>query len=149
MGKDAKHLEQRLGEPKGGVHAQPEGRSKRRGFFNAVANRLAAARLGDLLVESGLISKNDLTSALDLQRGSKRQLGEVLIEIGAISPVQLYRKLAEQWVIKASAAGFTFFLSTGSLTPRAGMADTGVSLNQGSITLASAAALPPPIEMAM
>lgn len=111
------------------------GKPKRRGFFNAVANRLAAARLGDLMVESGLISKDQLNHALDAQRTSKKQLGAVLIDLGFVSPINLYKKLAEQWVIKASAAGLTMLISTGSVSPRNAMADGYENMN---ITFASA-----------
>lgn len=101
----------------------------KRGFFNAVANRLASARLGDLLVDSGLISKEQLEQALCLQKQDQKKLGQVLVEIGAISTVALYRKLAEQWTIKATAAGLTMLVSMGSMAPRSASAQGFESAN--------------------
>lgn len=103
---------------------KPQAIRAKGGFFNAVANRLAAARLGDLLVDSGLISQEQLAEALCLQKTDRRKLGQALIDIGAISPVTLYRKLAEQWTIKATAAGLTMMISAGSLAPRSAAAET-------------------------
>lgn len=101
----------------------------KRGFFNAVANRLASARLGDLLVDSGLISQDQLCEALQLQKQGEKKLGQVLVEIGAISTVALYRKLAEQWTIKATAAGLTMLVSMGSMAPRSASAQGFESAN--------------------
>ncbi|MGM0422894.1 MAG: transglutaminase-like cysteine peptidase [Pseudomonadota bacterium] len=98
--------------------------AKKRGFFNAVANRLASARLGDLLVDSGLISRDQLAEALAAQKADRKQLGQVLIGLGIISPITLYRKLAEQWCIKVSAAGLTMLISVGSMAPRSASAET-------------------------
>ena len=95
----------------------------RRSFFKAVANRLKATRLGDLLVDSGLISSDQLTDALTAQRTQKKPLGQVLISLGVISPTTLYRKLAEQWVMKIAAAGFTMIISTTTIAPRTASAE--------------------------
>ena len=42
-------------------------------------------RIGDLLVEQGMISAPQLDSALAEQKGSGKKLGRVLIESGALS----------------------------------------------------------------
>ena len=43
-------------------------------------------RIGDILIEQGLITPQQLEEALKLQKeGNKRRLGEALIEIGAIT----------------------------------------------------------------
>jgi MSHA biogenesis protein MshE len=52
-------------------------------------------RLGDLLLERKLISERSLKEALDEQRNTGRKLGRVLVDIGAISDVDLHRALAE------------------------------------------------------
>jgi len=52
-------------------------------------------RLGDLLLEKKLISEQVLTEALAEQRNTGRKLGRVLVDIGAISDVELHRCLAE------------------------------------------------------
>jgi type IV pilus assembly protein PilB len=54
-------------------------------------------RLGDVLVEKGLITQSDLDSALMLQRGTGKRLGEVLVDIGAIDWLELAQAMAAQW----------------------------------------------------
>jgi len=53
-------------------------------------------RLGDLLLESNLISQTDLEKALRLQVGGNRRLGYLLIKMGFISEEQLHTVLAQQ-----------------------------------------------------
>ncbi len=53
-------------------------------------------RLGDLLVEEGIITEGQLTQALSQQKQSGRKLGATLIESGAISERQLLTFLAQQ-----------------------------------------------------
>ena len=84
-------------------------------FFQAIANRLKKQRLGDLLLSAGLISENDLETALAEQKATKEQIGKILVRNGAISPILLYRKLAEQWCIKASTIGLTLMVGTVSM----------------------------------
>ncbi|GAG73266.1 unnamed protein product [marine sediment metagenome] len=51
-------------------------------------------RIGDILIEQGLITPQQLKEALKLQReGNKKRLGETLVEIGAISREELYEVL--------------------------------------------------------
>ena len=52
-------------------------------------------RLGDLLRERKMISEAQLAEALEEQRNTGRKLGRVLIDIGAVSEVDLHRCLAE------------------------------------------------------
>lgn len=51
-------------------------------------------RVGEALVASGAISKEQLDSALSQQRSSGRMLGELLVEQGVISNIALVRALA-------------------------------------------------------
>ncbi len=55
-------------------------------------------RLGDLLIELGYLSENDLRQALGMQRelGEKKRLGEVLIEGGFIEERRLLETLSYQ-----------------------------------------------------
>ena len=53
-------------------------------------------KLGQLLVEEGLISQDDLSRALAEQKSSGRRLGEILLELGLIDEVNLLRVLARQ-----------------------------------------------------
>jgi len=52
-------------------------------------------RLGDLLLEKKLISEETLKEALAEQQNTGRKLGRVLVDLGAISEVELHRCLAE------------------------------------------------------
>ena len=53
-------------------------------------------RLGDLLVDSNLITKAHLDEALRLQVGGNRRLGYLLIKMGFISEEQLHSVLSQQ-----------------------------------------------------
>ena len=57
---------------------------------------LREKRLGELLIEAGLITEKELEKALDDQRFSNRKLGEVLVRLKYISEENLIRFLAKQ-----------------------------------------------------
>jgi MSHA biogenesis protein MshE len=57
----------------------------------------AKRRLGDICVERGLISQEQLQKALDHQSESGTKLGEVLVELGFVTRVGLAGVLSEQW----------------------------------------------------
>jgi hypothetical protein len=57
----------------------------------------AKRRLGDIIVERGLITANQLEHALAVQRESGSKLGEVLVELGYITRVALAGVITEQW----------------------------------------------------
>ncbi len=68
-------------------------------------------RIGEVLVDLGFISGDDIGRALDLQRSSGRRLGEVLTGEGLVTSRQLLQALAEQF-------GFEFLdLDTISIDP--------------------------------
>ncbi|MGB6370408.1 MAG: type II secretion system ATPase GspE [Atribacterota bacterium] len=51
-------------------------------------------RIGDILIEQGLITSQQLKEALEMQKnGNKKRLGEIFIETGAISKEELYEIL--------------------------------------------------------
>jgi type IV pilus assembly protein PilB len=52
--------------------------------------------LGQLLVRSGLIDQEELTVALDLQRGTGAPLGSVLVELGLASEREIIQVLSRQ-----------------------------------------------------
>lgn len=80
--------------------------------MRAVGQAVRGYRLGDLLVASHLISASQLAEALALQKELKQPLGKILVRQGAISTVQLYRKLAEQWCLRTSAAALALLVET-------------------------------------
>ncbi len=53
-------------------------------------------RLGELLVETGLLSRKKLEEALNAQSGSGKRLGQILMEMGAISEEEIAFALAMQ-----------------------------------------------------
>jgi len=55
-----------------------------------------AKRIGELLVEGGVLSQSQLEQALFAQRKDGRKLGQVLIELGLVSEVQLTQTLSRQ-----------------------------------------------------
>jgi type IV pilus assembly protein PilB len=59
--------------------------------------------LGRLLVEQGLLSHEELVTAIDEQEQTGRRLGEILVERGYVSASALAAALAEQFGIKLSA----------------------------------------------
>lgn len=57
----------------------------------------AKRRLGDIFVERGLISDEQLQEALAVQRDTGGKLGEILVELGFITRVALAGVISEQW----------------------------------------------------
>ena len=53
-------------------------------------------RIGDLLVDNGLINDEQLTFALQEQKKSGRKLGHTLVDLGYVSENELLRLLARQ-----------------------------------------------------
>ncbi len=103
-------------------------------FFSSIGTRLRSHRLGDLLVVSGVITQGQLDEALKRQKSDSKQVGAILVDLGHVSAVQLYRKLAEQWCLKVSAAGLTFMIGATTFAPTSAKASTG---GNPTITLAS------------
>lgn len=57
---------------------------------------MAKKRIGDLLIERGLITEKELEFALDKQKQTKEKLGEVLISNNIVSPENIAKTLAVQ-----------------------------------------------------
>lgn len=90
-------------------------------FIRVVGRSMKTNKLGDLLVASGMLHEGQLSRALILQKNTREPLGKILIREGYVSAVHIYRKLAEQWCIKASAAGVALMMQT--MTPSMARAD--------------------------
>ncbi len=59
-----------------------------------------AKRIGDILIEKDIISEQELSAALKQQEfGEAKKIGEILVGMGAATPAQLERGLAEQKAI--------------------------------------------------
>jgi predicted transglutaminase-like cysteine proteinase len=110
--------------------------SLKKSFFKRVNQKLKAYQLGDLLVASGVISSAQLAAALQEQSRTGGLLGTVLVRQQALTAVQLYRTLAEQWCLKATAAGITVLMQTMVPVPaQAGQSGSGTMAAE--FTLAS------------
>ncbi len=63
---------------------------------------LVAKRIGELLVDGGILSQSQLEQALFAQRKDGRKLGQLLVELGLVNEVQvtqtLSRQLSVPWV---------------------------------------------------
>ncbi len=53
-------------------------------------------RLGEVLIEAGVLSEKDLENALSLQKGKNKRLGKILIELGFVNEQQLAEALSRQ-----------------------------------------------------
>ena len=58
-------------------------------------------QIGTLLLRDGLISEQDLTSALELQQSSGSRLGEIFIQMGVLTPAQLLDVLGKRLNVKS------------------------------------------------
>src|SRR3990167_6283148 len=69
------------------------------------------SRLGQLLIDKGLISSAQLDSAIKLQLTSNKRLGEILIEQGLVSERQLAKALKKQTSLRLTATLVAALLS--------------------------------------
>ncbi|MFH2218490.1 MAG: ATPase, T2SS/T4P/T4SS family [Pseudomonadota bacterium] len=53
-------------------------------------------RLGDLLIDAGLIDEKTLQQALEEQKGKNKKIGQVLMEMGAVDDIEIARALSTQ-----------------------------------------------------
>jgi type IV pilus assembly protein PilB len=60
-----------------------------------------ASKLGQLLLDEGLVSEADLRRALEAQSKDHKRLGQTLIELGLLSPKAMLSALARQLNVKA------------------------------------------------
>src|SRR3989339_291666 len=58
--------------------------------------RMGRKRIGDYLIEAGLIDQATLAKALEIQKSQKKKIGQVLIEMGVADDVTIAKALAEQ-----------------------------------------------------
>ena len=73
--------------------AAPERAADIRQTMESAAKR----RLGDIIVERGLMTPEQLDEALAVQRETGGKLGEVLVELGFLTRVALAGVITEQW----------------------------------------------------
>ena len=71
-----------------------------RGFIDGLLARTKGkserfGRIGTTLIDRGLITNDQLDEALEIQRTSGRRVGDILVELGALSAFELARVLAD------------------------------------------------------
>lgn len=76
--------------------AEPPGAAAAPPAFVPPMRATAQRRLGEALVERGLLTPLQLDQALLLQRVWQKRLGDVLLDMGWVDAPQLYRVIAEQ-----------------------------------------------------
>lgn len=69
------------------------------------------SRLGQLLINKGLINSKQLDAAIQQQLTSKKRLGEILIEQGLLSEQQLHKALRKQNSLRLTATLVAALLS--------------------------------------
>jgi type IV pilus assembly protein PilB len=94
--------EQLLGDIKHEEPPAPSNGSKNGEQQKTTTNRkrprgpLGSGRMGDILVEEGKISEEQLQQALSMQDNDQRNLGEILLSLGLILPSDLAQALARR-----------------------------------------------------
>jgi len=53
-------------------------------------------KLGGILLKSGLVTQEQLKHALELQRGTTKRIGEVLLELGVTTELDIAKALSKQ-----------------------------------------------------
>ena len=61
--------------------------------------RMSSKKLGELLVEEGLLDKEKLDEALQEQKGSGEMLGEVLVRLGRVTERDIAKTVANQFAL--------------------------------------------------
>lgn len=73
---------------------------------SAATTTISRKRLGDILVEAGLVTRSQLEATLVKQRSDPRRLGVLLVEAGFLTPARLSQTLSHQlclpWVSLAN-----------------------------------------------
>ncbi len=95
--KRAMRIQQLLEEPKQISDVLVElGYATKQAVFEVFARHGAGMRLGEMLVEQGIISSEMLDKAMVVQKERGIRLGQALVELGAINERQLLQNLANQ-----------------------------------------------------
>lgn len=93
------------------------------------ARNVAKVRLGELLVQKGLLTPPQLKQALATQQGTRQKLGELLIQQRVITRPQLTKALAEQFLKNLSV---TVVLSASTVITFPQMAIAQISIRPSS-----------------
>ena len=95
-----------------------------KGFFRGLAARFERNRLGELLVQRGRLTPEQLHAALKDQKGSDLSLGELLAKRGLVTKTQIRSTLFEQTAYRTVAACLTVFIGLTSFNVSAAKASS-------------------------
>jgi predicted transglutaminase-like cysteine proteinase len=111
-------------------------RQTKTGIFKGLASRFERNRLGELLVQRGRVSTEQLHNALKNQKGSGQTLGQILQAQGLVTKTQIRTTLFEQAAYRTIATCLTLFIGfssfnmgsakASSLNPRAHYSDSSM-----------------------
>lgn len=101
----------------GYIH-RPNSSQSRKGVFVTLRALLDHSRIGELLVLRGLITNDQLETALDERRSCALPLGEILIRNNIISRRALTYTLWRQRALRFVAGGLLFFMTLGGFSKR-------------------------------
>lgn len=114
------------------------------GIFSRLKSRLQNNRLGDLLVQDGRLSADQLRKALTFSQMNGQQLGQVLVAENLVSRSIIQRTLFEQFTLRIMMTGVAVVISMASMgfakNARAGQVQdvpAKISLVQASFEKAS------------
>ncbi len=85
------------------------------GILSKVKQRLRSNRLGELLIQNGSLTSDQLTLALEKSRISGTQLGTILVSENLVSRNAIRRTLMEQFTLRIIMTGVALFISLGSM----------------------------------
>ena len=121
-----------------------EGKKQSTGFLKSIRKRLQRNKLGELLVQKGIIDQQQLRHALKRQKETSAPLGQIFIDSAMISPWQLKTLLARQAVLRGLAAGLLFAASMTSINAKRVHAEpmAGVQLVSASAEFSRVASYP-------
>lgn len=104
------------------MHKNTDNNTPHHGILGRLKSRLTRNRLGEVLVQSGLMSSQDLKRALELQKSECVPLGTILIEHKFVTSLTLRRALFEQVAFRVLAATVTVIMTFSSFAPKAAKA---------------------------
>lgn len=99
---------------------------------------VSSCRLGEILVASGRITKDQLQDALAKHKDSGKKIGEVLVEAGYVEPHHVDHALGMQKRLVAAALSAAIALSGGGYVPAALAADASGGLQGSAKVMVSA-----------
>ena len=119
-------------------------KKKHSGIFSRLKSRLQNNRLGDLLVQDGRLTTDQLRKALTFSQMNGQQLGQVLVSENLVSRSVIRRTLFEQFTLRIMMTGVAVVISMASMgfakNARAGQVQdvpAKISLVQASFEKAS------------